>query len=125
MGPAVYSDGLAGHEAPARTAQEAHHGRDVVRLAAFACDGAVGEMMRRRLRARRPAGVDRAWHHAIGGDAVGGEIVRQRARVADQSGLGGHYMRTAFRANMRAHAANIDDTAAVFRRKYAPSARQY
>ena len=68
IGAAVDMDGLAGDVTPARPAQKPHHGGDVIRLAALAGDGAVGEMMRWLLRGARPRRVDRARHHAIGGD---------------------------------------------------------
>jgi hypothetical protein len=80
-------DRLPGDVARGGAAQEPHHRRDVLRIAAFARDRAMGQMVRRFRPVLRPRRADQAGDHAIDGDAVGCEIMRQRAGEADDARL--------------------------------------
>ena len=105
---------LAGDRAAVGPAQEPHHGGDVLRAGALAGEGVVGE-----------------WRAGLGDDAgrevstapgttqlaviwSAAKIVRQRAAEADERRLGGHHMGAVLGADMRAHAADIDDTLPPF-----------
>src|ERR1700722_10590574 len=83
IGPAIAVDRLSDDVTGARSAQESHGGRDVLRAAALAGDGLVGEMMGRLRLVLGPRRANQAGDDAIDGDAVGGKIVGQRAGEAD------------------------------------------
>src|SRR3954447_12573691 len=90
-------------------AEESHGGGDIFRPASLAGDGLVGQVMCRFRLVFRSRRADQPGNDAIHGDAIGGEVVGERAGEADDSRLRRHHMGTIFRPRMRAQPADIDD----------------
>src|ERR1700732_3549626 len=110
---AVHLNVLAGNEACAGTAEKTHRCSDILRQAA-ASHQRVNERMMLRLRLpRRPRSGHYAGGNRVDPDVVGGKLMREGAREPDQPGLGGHHMRAARRAGMRAQAPDVHDHAAA------------
>src|SRR5262245_28850711 len=111
IGAAIGVDRLPGDVAGGGTAEEAHHGGDVLRTALLAAYRMVGGMMRRFRLVLRPRRADQAGNDAIHGDSVGGQIMGERAGEADDAGLGRHHMGAIRGSRMRAESADVDDGA--------------
>src|SRR6266480_3025471 len=109
ISPAIGVDRLPVDIARRRAAEESHHGGNILGATFLTGDGSVREVMRGFrlvLRARR---ADQARHDAIDGDAVGSEIMGERAGEAYDSCFRRHHMGAIGCARMRAQPADIDD----------------
>src|SRR4051795_8574640 len=73
---AIHMHRLPGNVARGGAAEESHRRCDILRRAARAGDGAVGEMMRGLGLALWPGSADQAGHHAIHRDAVVRQVMR-------------------------------------------------
>src|SRR5215510_10005685 len=103
---------LPGDVAAVRPAEIADHGSDFLRLAAATEQlPALGMMHRGRRAATATFRLDQAGDDAIDGDAVGGEIVRERLGEAGEPRLGRDDMNALRRAGMPREPADIDDAA--------------
>src|SRR6478735_12682060 len=88
-------DVLSGDEARPGTAEETHRCGDVGGFSAPADERAHQRVMLRLQLARRARRGHQAGRHRVHPDVVRRELVRQRARETDETGLGGHYVRPA------------------------------
>src|SRR5262249_43302867 len=109
IGAPAEVNGLARDVARARTAEEAHRGSDVLGRAALAREGVMDGVVRRLRPGARSA--DQPRRHEVDRDLVGGEIVRQRAREADQAHLGADHVDTVRPAGVGRKAADVHDRA--------------
>src|SRR5262245_31928698 len=111
IGAAIGMDRLPRDVARRGTAEEAHHGRDILGTALFAAYRMVGRMMRGFRLVLRPRRADQAGNDAVHGDSVRRQVMGERAGEADDAGLGRHHMGAIRGSGMRAEAADVDDRA--------------